>query len=554
MEPREFLKTENPLSRKCWQAFGWKSGSVAFLPKSVSLDCLPAFRRDDPRIPQLNPRSRFCCSDRQNLKPSRMLSRPLDRPLWQPLHRPLERPKFDGGNTDPLAGRITDGLIADWAFAEGAGRSVVDLTGGGNDINLDLPTSPNDSWVSTGIATAAGLIQTPTMTAARTVVLLCKVPFGADDGFTLSGGNASGSGIIPPGYMPESSGFSYRIGFGGGVFEPWYRPTGQNGYELYHGGWYLLVQDFGQAYNTPLGIGGRHSTDSSRISAMDTAYLAVYDRVLTDAECDQLYLLSRRLLKSRGAYLDPRDCPVRQDLLAIWGQSNAEGRAAIADLSPEDQADTSPAGAQINRKNARTLVPLVLGSTQQSDAPSEDFGPEMGAAWAAAADGSPLWISKHAIGGTRLALGSDGSTWNTGVTPRSDGYLKEAFMTLWAARAQMMAQGIGPRTSVFWMQGENDAVDLDFAEDYQQNLIDLIAKAREQMAENIPFIIGRIRDQDPLFDPAAAVLVRDAQEFVGEGPNCGWIDTDALSLEGDDVHYDAAGMKSLGTLVYDLLP
>jgi hypothetical protein len=448
--------------------------------------------------------------------------------------------------------RLTEGLLAEWAFAEGTGRSVADNSGNGKTINLDLPTTPNDTWTAQGIATAAGLIQTPSLTGARTVVMLIKVPQDQVNGFILSGGNGSGNGVIPNGVTTT---YGYHTASVRGVVSLYQRAaTGQANYRLNSGGWYLLFTDFNAAYTTPLGFGGRHSTTTSRCATFEIAYAAAFSGVLSDADRSQMYLLGRSLLKDRAAYMDWRDCPTSADFVAIWGQSNAEGRAKLADLSGADAARTTP-NTYINVRGNRTNALLVKGTNQQTAAPSTDFGPEMGLAWSHedVANGRKLYISTHAVGSTFLA-NTGGIDWSLEEGETSN-LCNAALRTMWAAEAQMLNLGIGPRLrGIFWMQGENDATNATYGAAYQANLTTLIAKAREQTGDpDTKFLIARIRNLDPAFNASAVAAVRAAQVALGSIAPSAWIDTDDLPLAGDSVHYNAAGMKALGQRVYQYL-
>jgi len=448
--------------------------------------------------------------------------------------------------------RITSGLLGEWAFAEGSGRSVADNSGNSKTINLDLPTTPNDTWTACGISTASGLIQTPSITGARTVVMLLKIPQDNTSGFVFSGGNGSGNGVIPGGV---STTYNYHTASVRGVVPLYQRAsTGSANYRLNSGGWYMLFIDFNAAYTTPLGFGGRHSTTTSRVTTFEIAYSAVFSGVLSDSDRSQMYLLGRSLLKSRGAYLDWRDCPTNADFVTIWGQSNAEGRAKLADLSGSDTARTTP-NCFINLRGNRTVAALVKGTNQQTAAPSTDFGPELGIAWSHedAANGRKLYISTHAIGSTYLA-DTGGTDWSLSELETSN-LFNAALRTMWAAEAQMLNSGIGPRfRGIFWMQGENDATSAVYGAAYQTNLSALITKFREQVGDStVKFLIGRIRNVDTGYDVVGVAAVRLAESTLGATSPNAWFDTDDLPLAVDNVHYNAVGMKSLGQRVYSAL-
>jgi hypothetical protein len=443
-------------------------------------------------------------------------------------------------------------LISEWQFAEGSGTAVDDAVGA-NNINLDLPTTPNYTWSARGITLASGLVQTPSITSARTVALLYKVGIGEATGFELSGGSGSGAGLLADSI---STAYTVHVGVARGVKPLEFRDSnGTAAYQLNRGGWILAFCDFNAAYTTALGFGGRHSTTSSRCTAFEVAWAAAFSGVLTTGERQQIYEMARVLSASRSFYLDWRDAPVTGDVVAIWGQSNGEGRAKLTDLSAEDAARTTP-NTYICRRTETSYALMVKGTNQQTDAPTTDFGPELGMAWEYE-DSVPtrdLYFAKYAIGSTYLTP-TAGQDWATSELEAS-GHFWFALRNLWTLEALMLNAGVGPKLrGVFWMQGEQDATADSASLLYMKELRALVDKYREQVADpQAMFCIGRIRDQDPAFDATAVVQVRLAQVMTGGLDNgTVWIDTDSFALKTDNVHYNAAGMKALGQAVYDEL-
>lgn len=437
--------------------------------------------------------------------------------------------------------RITSGLLAEWDFSEGTGATVEDRSGNGKNIDLSAPASQTYAWNAQGVRTTSGLVQTPSITGARTVMMVCRTPLDAKTYFLLSGGDGSGFGMYPDAF---TTAYTYHSGFGRGVAPMWHA-SGTSAHRLYSGGWMVFFCDYNAAKNTILGMGGRHSATTNRFPTFDIAYAAVFSGVLSDEDRTQLYTLGRMLLKSRGAYLDWRDCPTTINLMAIAGQSNAEGRAKKADVDAGTLA-TSLSRATINHWNARTPVAMTL-TNQTLTNPSTDFGPALALAWAHATGGKSydLAISLVAFGSTYLANtgATDWSVAESAATNHTNLFLR----TLWAAEAYYLNLGIGPRLSIFWMQGEQDATSSTYGAAYQANLEAWVTKVREQIGggTETKIIIGRIRDQDPTFDATGKVAVRAAQVTVGGQTGNAVIDTDTFTLAADNVHYNANGMLDL---------
>lgn len=469
------------------------------------------------------------------------------------------------GNVATMGGRPkmhTDGLIAEWRFAEGTGTTVADEVGS-NDINLALPTDPNVEWTSTGLKTTAGLIQTPSITGARTVVVLRKQARNEATGFSISGGSSSGSGSLGSLVGADSTAITH-VGVSTGVRLA--RKRADNGtvaYIVNRGGWILEFREFSQAYNTALGFGGRHTSTLSRCATYDIAWAGVYSDQLTSDERTQIYNAVRGLYaKPRGIYLDARDCPTRADAVILWGQSNADGRALIADLSAPDQAQTFAKSyilaADATPRPTPPAALLDLASNQTVNSASTQFGPETFFARQHEDNQTrPLYIAKTAEGSTYLASatetgGAGTGTWNVGELP-SASLFHLALTDFYDLEQSMLSAGVGPDwKALLWMQGEQDATQADCAASYEVNLQDFYDEVKTYMsAPSLPIVVGRIMTPGSESMTEAAT-VRAAQEaFVAANSDAAaLVDTDSFTLADDDVHFNAAGQKALGQAFY----
>ena len=121
------------------------------------------------------------------------------------------------------------------------------------------------------------------------------------------------------------------------------------------------------------------------------------------------------------------------------------------------------------------------------------------------------------------------------------------------------------------MQGESDASDAapENADYYQANLETLIkALADDLIADGYDTVdmratILRIRDVSGTYVAASVANVRAAQEYVGDNfltdfpayaskvKTTRWVDTDLRDLQGDNIHYTAAGQDAIGLELYN---
>ena len=118
-----------------------------------------------------------------------------------------------------------------------------------------------------------------------------------------------------------------------------YRAANGNGaWENNRGGWKLVVRVLSSAGNVAIGFGGRVSATSSRVSDFEIIWAAAYSDAPDATKLEELYTAARAIANSKSHKIDWRDCSDYADCVLLWGQSNADGRALVSDLSAGDQA------------------------------------------------------------------------------------------------------------------------------------------------------------------------------------------------------------------------
>jgi hypothetical protein len=247
------------------------------------------------------------------------------------------------------------------------------------------------------------------------------------------------------------------------------------------------------------------------------------------------------------------------DFYIIAGQSNC-GRSTVSEMSGGEAAVYD-----VNFANTK-ILDFVNGdweqinpgtNTQLANASAADeFGPEVSLSKrlqdSRAAD---TYILKYARGSTSLAV-----SWASGSTDRNNlkAYMEDAIQAAQTEGKNLNLKGF------IWMQGEEDATNLTWANDYQTNLTALFVDLRNHWAnlvstyslktpENFKVIIGRINGAS---DPSEVyrTTVRTAQaNYCNTAAN--WavlIDTDSYPLK-DAVHYSATGQISFGLDIFKAL-
>ena len=176
--------------------------------------------------------------------------------------------------------------------------------------------------------------------------------------------------------------------------------------------------------------------------------------------------------------------------------------------------------------------------------------------WGAEAQFSYLWRQDNPSGtiyiiktGLIGPLAADGS--QNDWSPSTGEFFATMQAQVRAAKTALLAQGIGSKvTDFYWMQGEGDTVlGLTIAQAYQANLADLASNVRSQCGGlRTKMIVGRISQAAAWTDGAAVRTCQAA--YVASDSRARLVDTDSYPMQGDAIHYTAAGQVSLGADMY----
>lgn len=228
----------------------------------------------------------------------------------------------------------------------------------------------------------------------------------------------------------------------------------------------------------------------------------------------------------------------------LAGQSNADGRGAIDDLSPPYDS-AQPLVLAYTDGGGDPWPALIPGWNNDGE---NMFGPEIKFGYDAVlrSNGIPIGIIKSAEGGTSLAV-----DWCKGGDNYND------LMT-------QITNAQGTRTIVIkaliWVQGERDAVQSDYANAYQFNLTQFLSDIRSDLSlPNLPVVICKLHTSLPVGSYPYASTVRAAQVAVATADSYAVaVDTRDISLNVDNIHYDADGCLELGaraaTALADYVP
>lgn len=240
------------------------------------------------------------------------------------------------------------------------------------------------------------------------------------------------------------------------------------------------------------------------------------------------------------------------NIIVIIGQSNADGNAAVAGFSSylqtsqptkiyykSDGNDTTNNGQWQN---------MVIGTNTQN--PNGTQGGKSGFEAPLSYKlkntyGKNVAIIKAAWGGSSLG-NTVAPTWKHTINGNLYDRMRLSYINCG------MSSINNPKIScVIWNQGETDATSSGFASNYEANLTSLILKFRSDYGSNIPFIIHKLKDLT-LWGAAYWSQVRQAQINVASSmQNVYIIDCDSYSFAGDNVHYTAPSLESIGNATAD---
>lgn len=234
-------------------------------------------------------------------------------------------------------------------------------------------------------------------------------------------------------------------------------------------------------------------------------------------------------------------------LFILAGQSNAVGQVSGPPPSPHDTTYQCWFCRQGDLRWRTTLTkgfgvglydPVMSATDFSGTYGSESFGPELSMAAGLITEYGDIAILKFTCGATTLQWdwASSGQVWSrfacrldhapTSLTVRGQAWE-------WAGMA--------------WMQGESDVISGDHAA-YEANLTSFVSRVRAITSASLPIVIGRLSSGQTALDATGRNAVRAAQAaVVSGGTGLTLVDTDAIGVQGDNLHFTGAGYVSLGT-------
>lgn len=239
------------------------------------------------------------------------------------------------------------------------------------------------------------------------------------------------------------------------------------------------------------------------------------------------------------------------------GQSNADGRAGATGQPSYPDIDFYYNVNHIHDVGVvEKLTTLVPGASRDRNlGPEITFGRRLADILGCDTNNTRLAIIKHAEGGTSLY-----NNWQAGgnTTTNGDGdqyiIFQQTIANGMAALSNKYPNAEVTIEGMIWMQGETDA-DIGKGAEYFGNLTNFIADVRTTIQPDLPFIIGRLsNNQSNWFvrvDGSATQLglLQNSQDAVDAADHrAGIVNTDDLGVNdpNDDIHFNTASQLELG--------
>lgn len=297
-------------------------------------------------------------------------------------------------------------------------------------------------------------------------------------------------------------------------------------------------------------VQSRTGDTSFRITSIGKAYSSsgyVFDGII-----DEVHVYTNALTSSQvysiytNEYSEPAPAPPvdRVRVFLQGGQSNADGRAAPSGQPSYPDVDLF---YRVQGGGSGTLSTLSAGVSETGQ-----FGPELGFGrrltdLLGCASTTRVAVIKYANGGTNLR-----NDWKAGGTETTAGdgsdyvSFQEAVSNGLASLGSRYTGAVVSVEGMIWMQGESDAKN-GFTNDYFSNLTNFIADVRATFGTDLPFVIGCLSDAQTDISAPALAAVQDAQSAIASADyRTGLVNTDAMSMKPDNLHFDVGGQLALG--------
>lgn len=213
----------------------------------------------------------------------------------------------------------------------------------------------------------------------------------------------------------------------------------------------------------------------------------------------------------------------RMELFLLIGQSNMAGRGVVE----EQDRVAIPGVMALGRE--RVWAPAVDPIHFDKPIAGVGLGRSFARTLVKMRPGARVGLVPGAFGGTSL------EEWKAGGK-----LFVEAVDRTKAARKDGVLRGI------LWHQGEAECGKEELARSYAERWLQMMAALRAEVGD-VPVVVGELgRFLKAEKQPYAGVVNEQLASLVVKGKRVGFVASEGLGHKGDEVHFDAAGLRELG--------
>ena len=326
-------------------------------------------------------------------------------------------------------------------------------------------------------------------------------------------------------------------------------------------------------------LSGASRSDSSGYTERSGGAEALVSKASTPATSGEIFIYSSNAL---GAYIDARlgayhlsssidlstleglQLQLKQDVIAhggaspltakvtlLLGQSNAVGQALFLDATPSvANFSNSLVSTWGSSFDSFTQLDAQVNNNLNAGNSTTEYGVEIEIGQQYVADGINQYLIKNAANGSGLYPSE--LLW----TPYGSGTLYNRIIDyIGEAITYFASVGLTPEWEMIWLQGEKDASNdsgLDADTYYQTDLTALISGIRTAVGDaSMPVVLCSLTNLSPAL-PQTSKINTAFTNIAGSDSNITLLDT-SLWQKDDGIHYDATGITSASTDIYNAL-
>lgn len=224
-------------------------------------------------------------------------------------------------------------------------------------------------------------------------------------------------------------------------------------------------------------------------------------------------------------------------IVLLTGQSNMAGRGKV------EAQDKQPHPRVLMQNREGDWVPAVDPIHYDKKEAGVGLGRTFGILLAESDPTVTVGLVPTACGGSGIEYWVPGKYWEQTKSNPYDDFLTRSRRAL----------RDGTLAAILWHQGESDSGKKERADVYEQKLTALVARMRADLdAPAAPFIVGQLSQFPEKPWSESKTTVDKALRAVGAMPHSGFVPSDGLTANADNVHFNAESLREFGKRYFEV--